>query len=233
MTIAVNRFRGVLFDLFGTVVVPFSMTRHQEALAQVAAIAGLEADRCNAAWRDDYENRVRGRSGAIGDQLLAMAAAAGTSIADEPLARATAVYRDYCVTMMEPLPTAWETLAALAGKGVPLGLVSNTAPDFAAAFERSDLRRFFASCTFSCDLGYAKPEREIYLAGAATLELPLDQLLFVGDGSDDELAGAARAGLTPALVEADTADTYDAERGTMPDWAGIRFPDLTGALALA
>ena len=38
---------------------------------------------------------------------------------------------------------------ALAERSVPLGLVSNAAPDLAAAFERSPLRPLFTTCTFS------------------------------------------------------------------------------------
>jgi len=231
MTVTQGRFQGVLFDLFGTVVVPFSMRGHEEGLERIGPVIGLDPDHCNSVWRSDYEDRVRGRSGAIEDQLQAMAAAVGSHIAAEPLRQAAIIYRERCDAMMEPVPTAWETLTALGGRGIPIGLVSNTAPDFAAAFERSGLRRFFASCTFSCDVGHAKPEREIYRAGADALGMRRDQLLFVGDGSDDELAGAERAGLKPALVDSNTIDTYDSKRDAVSNWTGIRFRDLTGALA--
>lgn len=78
----------------------------------------------------------------------------------------------------------------------------------------------------------AKPEVEIYLYAAAQLGAAPDQLVFVGDGSDDELAGAAAAGLTPVLVEVDSTNTYDPERGTVRAWTGARVKALPELLEL-
>jgi putative hydrolase of the HAD superfamily len=115
---------------------------------------------------------------------------------------------------------------------VPVGLVSNAAPDLAAAFERSSLRSLFTTCTFSCTVGAAKPERAIYIAATEALGIEPALLLFVGDGSDDELAGAGRAGLSPMLVEAQTGDTYDPVRDSVAGWTGPRLGDLTDVLRL-
>ncbi len=153
-------FAGVLFALFGTVVTPFSKDRHSRALILAGETLGLDPVRCDAAWHADYNNRVRGRSGGIADQLRAIAFAV------------------------------------------------------------------------SCDVGAAKPDRSIYVAAAQALGIEPARLLFVGDGSDDELDGAALAGLTPALVEAKTSDTYDTEREAVVNWAGIRLQDLSGVLRL-
>jgi putative hydrolase of the HAD superfamily len=111
-------------------------------------------------------------------------------------------------------------------------VLSSTAPDLAAAFERSPLRPLFTACTFSCAIGAAKPDRAIYAAAAQAPGIEPAHLLFVGDGSDDELAGAARAGLTPALVEAETSDTYDPSRHAVGSWTGTRLRHLSDVLAL-
>src|SRR5688572_26129615 len=76
---------GVLFDLFGTVVVPFSKHRHSHALRLAAEALGLDPIRCDAAWSADYDNRVRGRSGAIAEQLRAFALAEGVELQGEQL----------------------------------------------------------------------------------------------------------------------------------------------------
>ncbi|HEX3567493.1 MAG TPA: HAD family hydrolase [Acidimicrobiales bacterium] len=223
---------GVLFDLFGTVVAPFSRDRHDHALTLASEALGLDPARCLSAWQADYASRVRGRSGDIAAQLRAMADAQGVEVDSQQLGPVVASYATFCDEAMEPVPTAASTLAALAARSVPLGLVSNTAPDLAAAFERSPLRLLFTNCTFSCALGAAKPDRAIYAAAAQALGVEPARLLFVGHGSDDELAGAARAGLIPALVEADTTDTYDPWRHDAGHWAGTRLRDLSDVLAL-
>jgi HAD superfamily hydrolase (TIGR01509 family) len=48
-----------------------------------------------------------------------------------------------------------------------------------------------------CAIGAAKPDRAIYAAAAEDLGIEPARLLFVDDGSDDELAGAARAASLP------------------------------------
>ncbi|HWF20574.1 MAG TPA: HAD-IA family hydrolase [Acidimicrobiales bacterium] len=223
---------GVLFDLFGTIVAPFSKDGHDHALTVAAEALGLDPARCISAWQADYDNRVRGRSGDIAAQLRTIADAQGIEVDSEQLDFVVASYATFCDEAMEPVPTAASTLAALAERSVPIGLVSNTAPDLAAAFERSPLRLLFATCTFSCAIGAAKPDRAIYAAAAQALGIEPARLLFVGDGSDDELAGAARAGLTPALVEAETTDTYDPGRHAVGRWSGMRLRDLSDVLAL-
>ena len=184
---------GVLFDLFGTVVAPFSKDRHDHALSLTAEALGLDPARCLSAWEADYDNRVRGRSGDIAAQLLAIADAQGVGVDRQLLGPVTDSY---------------------------------------TAFERSSLRPLFNICTFSCLIGSTKPDGAIYAAAARALGIEPDRLLFVGDGSDDELAGAARAGLTPALVEAEMTDTYDPLRQPVDNWAGTRLRDLSDVLAL-
>ena len=54
----------------------------------------------------------------------------------------------------------------------------------------------------------------------------------MGDGSDDELAGADAAGLTSVLVETDYDDTYDPNRHAVVNWTGLRINKLSGVLQL-
>ena len=185
---------GVLFDLFGTVVVPFSKHRHSHALRLAAEALGLDPVRCDAAWNADYDNRVRGRSGGIGEQLRAFALAEGIELRGEQLDCVVRSYATFCDDLMKPVPTAAATLRGLAERSVPVGLVSNTAPDFAAAFERSLLRPLFRTCTFSCVVGAAKPERAIYVAAAEALGVEPAGLLFVGDRGNKSPPRRALAG---------------------------------------
>jgi len=222
--------RGVLFDLFGTLVAPFSRARHSTELSVAARHLGLDPIECEKAWRADYRNRVRGNSGGIAGQMKLIAEARRTELPTTHLKLIVHSYERFCDKAMTPAPGALDTLQALAKLSIPVGLVSNISPDMAAAFERTTLRPFFRTCTYSCEVGVAKPEPEIYSLAAETLGFDPGDLLFVGDGSDDELGGAARAGLTPALIKIETADIYDPERVT---WRGLsidRLKDVVGLI---
>ena len=224
--------RGVLFDLFGTVVRPFSRTLHGAVLRHAAGLLGLDPATCEELWEADYASRVRGWSGDITDQLCSIALVEGVSPRAEHFDRVTDMYRGFCDRAMEPLPGAVSTLASLGERSVPVGLVSNAAPDFVESFERCELRPRFATCTFSSVVGVAKPDSAIYLLAAESLGIEPEHLLFVGDGSDDELGGAGRAGLHPALVPSVTSDTYDPERPAVMSWKGAVLENLAGVLPL-
>jgi FMN phosphatase YigB (HAD superfamily) len=47
----------------------------------------------------------------------------------------------------------------------------------------------------SCEEGVAKPAPDIYLRALDRLDARADTTVYVGDGADNELAGAAHAGL--------------------------------------
>lgn len=61
-----------------------------------------------------------------------------------------------------------------------------------------DLYETLARAVFSFAAGYVKPDARIYLMAIEQLGVSADDTLYAGDGSDDELAGAERAGLRAA-----------------------------------
>ncbi len=65
-----------------------------------------------------------------------------------------------------------------------------------------------------------KPEPAIYRAALDALSLLPDQTLYIGDGSDEELSGAARCGMQPVLIAVDLSNTYDTQRKDVDAWSG-------------
>jgi len=98
--------------------------------------------------------------------------------------------------------------------------VSNCAPDIPRMWSESVLAKYFDYCAFSCQVGAVKPAPEIYRAALDALGLLPDQALYVGDGSDEELSGAARCGMQPVLIAIDLSNTYDAQRKDVDAWSG-------------
>ena len=82
-----------------------------------------------------------------------------------------------------------------------------------AAWPETELAGLFDAETFSSDCGLMKPEPEIYLrtARGARASSRAD-CFFVGDGANDELAGAARVGMTPVLFLPAGADAARGRR---------------------
>ena len=96
-------------------------------------------------------------------------------------------------------PGAAEAIRGLAARGVTLGIISNTGRTpgiiLRKVLERHDLLRHFAVVSYSDEVGYRKPDPEIFrrtLTGAGT---PAGQAAHVGDNPLDDVSGAQGAGM--------------------------------------
>jgi len=83
---------------------------------------------------------------------------------------------------------------------------------------------FFDSITICSEVGYAKPQPEIFHAAVRALGIPSGHILFVGDSLVDDFQGAMNAGLEAVLI--DRSDRYAAMRSVR------RISNLKGLLPL-
>jgi putative hydrolase of the HAD superfamily len=74
-----------------------------------------------------------------------------------------------------------------------------------------------------------KPDPEIYLRTAAALEVEASDCVFVGDGANDELAGAERVGMTAVLFAPHGREPLWPE---VRAWAGLRVSSLREVVEL-
>ena len=105
-------------------------------------------------------------------------------------------------TVQEPdLP---QTLDALQALGLRLGVISNTRwrrPWHDRELAQHGLLSYFPVRIYSADLGIRKPDPDIFAAGLTALgELPAEEVLYVGDKLDTDVAGARQAGWRTAWL---------------------------------
>jgi HAD superfamily hydrolase (TIGR01509 family) len=93
---------------------------------------------------------------------------------------------------------AMEILRQLRRLGCKLAVVSNCFPEDIEAWPRCSASECFDASVFSFEVGAAKPELEIYCAAMRRLGVDGSKTVFIGDGEDDELLGAERAGMRAA-----------------------------------
>ena len=96
-------------------------------------------------------------------------------------------------------PGAAETVRALAGRGVTLGIISNTGRTpgvmLRRILESHDLLRHFSVISYSDEVRYRKPDAEIFhrtLTGAGARP---DEAAHVGDNPLDDVTGARSVGM--------------------------------------
>ena len=189
---------AVLFDLFHTLT---SIDMVKTWRPPTHEILGVTRE----AWLEQVFGESRDRLvGKVRDPMTmmsTMARAIDESIPLEVIEEATRNRERRFRNALTHMPDATGgALAALKAKGKKLGLVSNADAMEIAAWDESPVAGLFDCVAFSCDVGYAKPEPEIYEICLGKLGVRPDEAVFVGDGGSDELRGAKAIGLTTVMM---------------------------------
>ena len=96
-------------------------------------------------------------------------------------------------------PGADEAVRALAARGIALGIVSNTGRTpgiiLRKVLERYDLLRHFSVISYSDEVGYRKPDAEIFRRTLAQLGIDASEAAHVGDNPIADVRGAQSAGM--------------------------------------
>ncbi len=193
-----SKYRAMLFDLF-----------HTLTSANVVNIPGRGTSEILGVGREDWnkqllsysDDRLRGR---IKDPFVIIERMAHAidptipaEIINEAVQNRIARFR-YALTCIEG--STLHTLSELSSSGKSLGLVSNADVNEIAGWGESPLKAYFSCAVFSCEVGYVKPEREIYEIALKELGIEPMDALYVGDGGSDELQGAKNVGMTTVLT---------------------------------
>jgi putative hydrolase of the HAD superfamily len=118
-----------------------------------------------------------------------------------------------------PFPEAEEVLRALAARGLPLHVVSNSTDDLIESLARLGWVDRFASVTFSQEAGAEKPDSRIFALAVRRAGCAPDEVLHVGDTWAADYDGARRAGLRAAWLSRD---------GRPPPEPTVTLRDLRG-----
>ena len=216
------RYRGVVFDLWQTLV-PFPVESARAMYGRLAETWGADPEAFEEIW---YRRRRERELGPIEPHLRSIAEELGLTGDLEAVLK---IRRDWTFESLVPRPDAVSTLQELRRRGHRLGMISVCAEDVPAVWERTPFAGLFDSTLFSCSVGINKPDREIYELCARELGVEPAECLFVGDGANDELPGAERAGMTALQLRAPgEALTPEGER-----WTGDYVERLSDVLELA
>jgi len=182
--------RAVIFDLWDTLV-DFDVERARATERRIAERLGLEPEAFHARWREGRNERD---AGTLADSFRAVGATA--ELVPELVEIRHDSFREICV----PRPGAIETLHELRRRGLKLGLISVCSEEVALLWDETPFVGLFDSTVFSCSVGLRKPDPAIYQLALDELGVEPAEAVFVGDGANDELAGAERVGMRAVLI---------------------------------
>jgi putative hydrolase of the HAD superfamily len=216
------RYRAVVFDLWQTLV-PWPVEGAKRMYDGLARHFQTEPDRFRELWLSGRRDR---EVGPMEPHLQKLADELGF-VGDVTVA--VTIRRDWTLEHLVPRPDAISTLDELRGRGHLLGMISACTEEVADVWEQTPFGGLFDSTVFSCSVGVSKPDPRIYEICWEELGVESGECLFVGDGANDELPGAERAGMTAVQLRAPGEPlTEEGER-----WDGAFVERLSDVLELA
>lgn len=216
--------RAVVFDLWQTL----ARWPEDEALElrrRWSESIGVSVERLEERWLADeiYERR---ESGPIRDAIAYLYEDLGC---DADVEEILGWRLDTTRRALQSDGETLETLVELKRRRLPVGLISNCTEDVALVWRDSPLANLVDVPVFSATAGLLKPDPRIYELACTQLGVDPAECLFVGDGANDELRGAERAGMTPVLVHPpDQVPAWDG----LESWSGLRITAIPQILAL-
>jgi len=189
------KYRAVIFDLWQTLV-PWDQEQANRFYDRMADAAGIDQERFREAWLSGRKSR---EIGPIADHLQELFGGLG---AEPNLDEILAMRREWTKRSLRPRPDALETLAELRRRGHRLSLISVCSQDVPHVWDETPFADALDELVFSCDVGISKPDPRIYEIACERLGVEPAECLFVGDGANNELPGAERAGMTALQLRA-------------------------------
>ena len=189
-------FKAVVFDLYETLV-----TQSGTVVPRAGALGeslGLDPTAYRREWKQMRPRVLRGEL-TFAEALTQIGTRLSTAI---PFARVQHACDERIRANTEVFQKIDPGLLALTRglreRGVRLATISNCMAEDIVAWPTSAFAPQFACAVFSFGVGVVKPDPGIYLNAIEQLGAKAAETLYIGDGGDDELTGAQRAGLHAA-----------------------------------
>jgi putative hydrolase of the HAD superfamily len=186
--------RAVIFDLWDTLVL-WDVDASHELYAQMAERVGVDTEALTQAWQDTHLERS---TGPILENVRAVLDTVGGDQAH--VSTLAEMRRAHTRGVLVPRRGAIETLEELRRRGLKRGLISVCSSDVADVWQDTSLAPHLDDVVLSCTVGLRKPDPAIYHLSCERLGVKPNDCLFVGDGANDELAGAARVGMHAVCI---------------------------------
>jgi putative hydrolase of the HAD superfamily len=226
------RYDAVIFDLFGTLVPPFSGNPHAILMRDITECLGLPFEPFEREWIAKYEQRGIGAE-TVAQQLREICALLDRSdVSESSVEAAIALRMEFFRRALVPRDGAVDVLGALRSRGLKIGLISDCSSEPPALWSATPLAELVDVAIFSCDAGCHKPDPRIYRAALDSLQVAPDRCLYVGDGMSQELSGARNMGMDAVQIRVPEEDLEE-DRGLREAWDGPTVSSLGEVIAIA
>ena len=194
-----NKVEIVFFDLFFTLIVPvYSSGRNEYDVLGMTANEWEKYAEDNMLYKKRALGKITDEKEIIEEIINIMPHDVSQKQKDEILCLRQERMRQALQRVDDKII---RTITEIHNQGIKIGLISNADKIDRKSWEESPLSKIFDDAVFSCDVGYLKPDVEIYNLAMKRMNVKAEQAVFVGDGGSDELTGAKNAGMITVFTE--------------------------------
>lgn len=194
-----KRLTAALFDLYDTLVYADRL-RHEDKVNACARICNVEPQAYSEVWRSLVVESNLGVFPNTEDRVMAVVKRLGVPERSGLIETLTDYEHRFLEVGTILFDDAITTLVSLRQHGLKLGLVTNASPSVRIVLRKHELDKYIDCITISCEVGYRKPDANIYKFAMNSLEVEAGDCMFVGDGNDGELDGAHNLGIVTVWV---------------------------------
>ncbi len=220
------RYKALIFDLFGTLVPSYSRRAYDQVLEETAAVLHAPYPEFREAMKRLFYERAVGKGRSVEENLVEACRRLGRKANRPQIAQAAALRYRFTQKALIPDAETLNALAELKSRGLLLGMITNCASDTVKCFPQSPLATYIDAAAFSCEERIQKPARAIYETACRRLNVKPLECVYIGDGSSEELTGAAAVGMFPILIRVDLTDVYDPHRSEVENWRGVEINEI-------
>ena len=230
----ITKYKAVIFDLFGTLIDSYRYKEYQNVLRQMASVLTVSVDAFRQLWSETAYERNTGVIRTIEANIEYICRKLGVSVDNIKIRLATKIRYDFVANTMRARQNAIDVLSYLQSQGLKIGLISNCPPEIPLIWKDTPFAPFFDIAVFSCVVGVQKPDPRIYKLAIERLVTKPEACLYIGDGDEYELTGAAQIGMHPVLIRVPSEDRADVYRvgAEREEWAGPVISSLKEVLTL-
>ena len=228
------RYRGVIFDLFGTLIDGWDGIQAQERAAELATALEVPWEPFCELIDTSYTERATGALGNLPEMLRELCRRVGVEPGEAAIERATRLrLAQFQEVLSQPRAETVSLLPTLRDRGVRLGLISDCSSETPQLWPTLPWARPIQVPLFSWSERRRKPSPELYLSALTRLGLTADECLYVGDGGSRELSGAEALEIRALRIvhqpaSSESPHQYDPEAG----WQGQDISTLSEILPL-
>jgi putative hydrolase of the HAD superfamily len=183
-------------------------------------------------WTQTAPQRAIGQFRTLAENLRFICDELKVDVNDRQIDEAVNIRFAFIARVLTPREDAIETLSQLKSNKYKLGLVSNCSPEPPVLWPRTPFAPFFDTAIFSSTAGLQKPDPAIYLMAVNQLSVKPKECLYIGDGDNQELSGAAEVGMNPVLISAYREGIEIIRNNPETQWQGPVISSLKEVLNL-